>query len=390
MIARLAIVMVLIAGPAPGSRLETPGPEQAANSASEDADTKPVTKQQIKDLVAAGMNSAKLAPILVRRGINFDPTSADLTALRRAGATEALITALGNAPQFASSGSVLPGWPDREVPPHRPAGRKSRPASSGSAPLDKSKLLHLVIRGTPSARTLDVVETAGLDFTPTEEFLDTLQIAGADEAVRAAVRSLALSESHAEANFPAASSQPTTTRQVDDEENRIYQAGEDITPPKGVYTPEAPYTDEARRKGIEGTVALDIVVEPSGNVSDMKVAKSLDPGLDASAVKTVRNWRFEPATRDGRTVRVAVHVEISFKLHDSPKAAQVRSHCDGPSDGDLTTRSLPPRSPAYSSAVTTSKAPKQETLGFFHSIFSTFDFQISGDTMAPFTEGGLD
>jgi TonB family protein len=41
--------------------------------------------------------------------------------------------------------------------------------------------------------------------------------------------------------------------------------------------------------------------------------------LDANAVKAVRNWRFEPATRDGRAVRVAVHVEISFKLRDSPK-----------------------------------------------------------------------
>jgi Gram-negative bacterial TonB protein C-terminal len=306
MTARLAIVVFLIAGPvsaawpswpsvdARGARLEEPGPEQAANPASEDAYAKPVTKQQIKDLVAAGMNSAKLAPIVVRRGINFDPVPADLAAFRRAGATEALIRALGDAPQFASSGSLPPDRPDGEGAPALPAGRKPQPGSSGSAPLDKLKLLRLVVRGTPNARILDLIETAGLDFRPTPEFLDTLQIAGTDEAVRAAVRSLAPSKLHeAPPDSAAASGQSGTAQQVDDEKDRIYQAGEDITPPKGIYTPPAPYTQE--------------------------VAKSLDPGLDANAVKAVRNWRFEPATRDGRAVRVAVHVEISFKLRDSPK-----------------------------------------------------------------------
>jgi TonB family protein len=317
MTARLALVMFLIAG---SSTLENPRPEQAANPASADAYAKPVTKQQIKDLVAAGMSSAKVAPILVRRGINFDPTPADLAALRRAGATEALIRTLGDAPQFAPSESVPPDRPDGEVVPAPPPGRKGRPASSGSAPLGKLKLLRLVVRGTPNARVLDLIETVGLDFTPNDEFLDTLQIAGADEAVRAAVRSLAPGKLHdAPPDFPATSGQFGTAGQVDDEKNRIFQAGEDITPPKGVYTPAAPYTQQARRRGIEGTVALDIVVDASGNVSDVKVAKSLDPGLDANAVKTVRNWRFEPGTRDGRAVRVAVHVEINFKLRDSPK-----------------------------------------------------------------------
>ncbi len=331
MTARLAIVMFLVAGPLPAatpswpcvdagsSRLEKPEPEQDAKLASEGAYAKPLTKQQIRDLVAAGMDSAKLARIVVRRGIEFDPTPADLAALRRAGATEALIKALGDAPQFAPPGSVPPDTGVREVAPAPPPGRKSQPGSSGSAPLDKLKLLRLVVRETPNARILDLIETAGLDFTATDEFLDTLQIAGADEAVRAAVGSLAPSKSHGAQDFSAASRQPETARQVDNEKDRIYQAGEDITPPKGIYTPAAPYTEQARRQRIEGTVALDIIVEPSGNVSDLKVAKSLDPGLDVSAVKTVRNWRFEPATRDGRAVRVAVHVEVSFKLREPQK-----------------------------------------------------------------------
>ena len=323
MTARFAIVILLIAGAAPVTgrpfaTLDSSRPEPAANPASQDVYAKPVTKQQIKDLVAAGMNSAKLAPVLVRRGINFDPTAEDLAALRKAGATEALIKALQDAPQFAP-GSVPP---DREVggvPPTPAAGRKSEPASK-SAPLDKLKLLRLVVRGTPNSRIVDMVETAGLDFTPTDEFLDTLQIAGADEAVRAAMGGRPVDRFHeAPPDFSAASDQPATAGQADDDRNRIFQAGEGVTPPKGLYTPDAAYTEEARRKRIEGMVALDIVVEASGDVSDVTVAKSLDPGLDASAVETVRKWRFEPGTRDGRAVRVAVRVEMTFKLLHSPQ-----------------------------------------------------------------------
>jgi TonB family protein len=333
MTARRAVLIFLITVPASaagppwlfldlgGLSLETLGPGQAAKPAAEDAYAKPVTRQQVTDLVGAGMSSAKLAPIVVRRGINFEPTPADLAALRKAGATEALIQALGDAPQFIPSGSVLPERPERQAAPAPPAGKKSQPASSASGPLDKLKLLRLVVRGTLSTHILDLVETAGLSFTPTDEFLDTLKIAGADEAVRAAVHSFAAGKRlEIPSTFADASGQPATAVQVGDEKTRIYQAGEDITSPKGLYTPDAPYTEEARRHRIEGKVVLEIVVERSGNVSDVRVAQSLDPGLDASAVKTVRNWRFEPATRDGRAVRVAVHVEINFKLRDSPKA----------------------------------------------------------------------
>jgi len=319
---QLATATRLIVSPA----LAEPQSAQAGNAASEDLYAKPVTKQQLTDLIVAGMNSAKLAPIVVRRGIDFRPTEADLTALKKAGATEALIQALGDAPQFVASGSATPDDHDagQDAGPKASAtsgatisGRKPLP----TVPLDRVQLLRLVIRGTPNYRILEMVQTAGLNFTPTDEFLDTLKIAGADEALRAAVGGHAPGRRlEIPSNLAATSGQPVTDVQVDNDKDRIFQAGEDITPPKGLYTPDAPYTEEARRRGIEGKVELEIVVERSGNVSDVTVSQSLDPGLDASAVKTVRNWRFAPATRDGHPVRVAVHVEVNFKLRESPRA----------------------------------------------------------------------
>jgi len=51
-----------------------------------------------------------------------------------------------------------------------------------------------------------------------------------------------------------------------------------------------------------------------GTVGDVKVTKPLDPGLDAEAVRTVRQWTFAPGTKDGQAVPVQVMVEMTFTL----------------------------------------------------------------------------
>jgi protein TonB len=37
-------------------------------------------------------------------------------------------------------------------------------------------------------------------------------------------------------------------------------------------------------------------------------------GLDQKAVETVRDWRFAPATKDGKPVAVQVNIEVNFRL----------------------------------------------------------------------------
>ena len=47
----------------------------------------------------------------------------------------------------------------------------------------------------------------------------------------------------------------------------------------------------------------------------MKVLKSVNPLLDASAVRAVQQWRYRPATLNGRAVRVYLTVTVTFNLH---------------------------------------------------------------------------
>ena len=76
------------------------------------------------------------------------------------------------------------------------------------------------------------------------------------------------------------------------------------------------YTANAMRMKAQGAVALECVVLPDGSVGNVRVFRSLDPvfGLDDEAIKAARQWRFNPGTRDGEPVAVAVVIEMTFTL----------------------------------------------------------------------------
>ncbi|HET7441973.1 MAG TPA: energy transducer TonB [Terriglobales bacterium] len=99
---------------------------------------------------------------------------------------------------------------------------------------------------------------------------------------------------------------------------RVFKVGGAVTPPKPVYTPDPEYDDAARKRGLQGTVVVWLIVGPDGVPRDLKVAKSLDPGLDKKAIEAVRQWKFEPSLKDGQPVAVPINVEVHFRLYHAP------------------------------------------------------------------------
>ena len=95
----------------------------------------------------------------------------------------------------------------------------------------------------------------------------------------------------------------------------VYEIGNGVMAPKPVSMPDAEYTDRARKKKINGTVIVAMIVTPEGNVRDAKVIKSLDKDLDKQAIAAVNKWTFEPATKDGSPVAVHLKAEVSFRLY---------------------------------------------------------------------------
>ena len=82
-----------------------------------------------------------------------------------------------------------------------------------------------------------------------------------------------------------------------------------------IYQPEPEYSEEARKAKYQGTVVVECVVGPDGHVRDMHVVRSLGMGLDQKALEAVKQWKFEPARKDGTAVSVLVSVEVNFRLY---------------------------------------------------------------------------
>ncbi len=75
------------------------------------------------------------------------------------------------------------------------------------------------------------------------------------------------------------------------------------------------YPRIARKRGIQGTVILDVFVEADGRVGDLRIAESSNHRmLDRAAQKTVRQWRFEPGREGERSVAMWVRVPVDFRL----------------------------------------------------------------------------
>jgi len=95
----------------------------------------------------------------------------------------------------------------------------------------------------------------------------------------------------------------------------IFRVGAGVSPPRVIYQPEPEFSEEARKAKFQGICTLALVVGADGRPSNIRVQSSLGMGLDEKAIEAVRNWKFEPAMKDGHPVPVAIAVEVDFHLY---------------------------------------------------------------------------
>ncbi len=86
-----------------------------------------------------------------------------------------------------------------------------------------------------------------------------------------------------------------------------------ITMPRVLSTRWPPYDDASRSARIEGPVDLWVVVDANGVPSEVDIYRHLAPGLDASAVQAVKQWRFAPATKNNQAIAVGQMIRINFR-----------------------------------------------------------------------------
>ena len=86
------------------------------------------------------------------------------------------------------------------------------------------------------------------------------------------------------------------------------------SPPKVLHRVDARYTREARANGIQGTVLVEVSVDEAGKPVDVSVVSPIGFGLDQRAMDAVRQWTFQPGTRNGAPVRSVATVEVKFRI----------------------------------------------------------------------------
>jgi len=107
-----------------------------------------------------------------------------------------------------------------------------------------------------------------------------------------------------------------------EEENKVFDVVEQMPSfPGGMgalmswLSQNIKYPVIAAENGVQGRVIVQFVVEKDGSITDVKVAKSVDPSLDKEAARVVKAMpHWTPGKQNGSAVRVKYTVPVTFKL----------------------------------------------------------------------------
>lgn len=107
-----------------------------------------------------------------------------------------------------------------------------------------------------------------------------------------------------------------------EEENKVFEVVEQMPSfPGGIsalmkyLSKNIKYPPVAEENGIQGRVICTFVVERDGSVSDIRIAKSVDPSLDKEAIRVVSTMpRWIPGRQNGQSVRVKFTLPVTFRL----------------------------------------------------------------------------
>ncbi len=92
------------------------------------------------------------------------------------------------------------------------------------------------------------------------------------------------------------------------------QVGGDVVAPVKTNAPQPQYTEIARKARVQGVVIVQAIIDKQGTVTNVKVLKGLPMGLSQAAVDAIKQWRFKPATLNGKPVAVYYNLTVNFRL----------------------------------------------------------------------------
>jgi protein TonB len=89
--------------------------------------------------------------------------------------------------------------------------------------------------------------------------------------------------------------------------------GSGVEPPRKLVHVAPRYPEVAQRARLQGTVELECVIDPAGNVAEVRRVSG--PSLlREAAIDAVRQWRYTPTKLNSVPVSVIMTVTVRFTL----------------------------------------------------------------------------
>lgn len=96
------------------------------------------------------------------------------------------------------------------------------------------------------------------------------------------------------------------------------RVGDKVSPPQKIAGVAPVYTELARRARVSGTVVVEAIIDEQGDVVNARVLKGQPLGLDQAAVDAIKTWKFKPALKEGKPVKVYYVLTVNFQVDNSP------------------------------------------------------------------------
>jgi len=94
----------------------------------------------------------------------------------------------------------------------------------------------------------------------------------------------------------------------------VVHIGGSVQPPTLLYKIDPEFSEEARKAKFSGDVQIYLWVDEHGNPSHVQVVRGVGMGLDERAIEAVRQYKFKPATQNGKPVKVDLYVNVNFTI----------------------------------------------------------------------------
>ena len=92
--------------------------------------------------------------------------------------------------------------------------------------------------------------------------------------------------------------------------------GGSVHPPIVLYSANPEFSEQARREKFSGEVQVYLWVDENGDPKHVRVVRGVGKGLDEKAVEAVRQYKFRPATLNGKAVTVDLYIDVNFQIID--------------------------------------------------------------------------